>query len=219
MHRMAGRSLRQPSITSPGDGKLHPGRRLTAREFRDWIDDVTRAEWRAGEVIMLPHVSIDEGALAFRIRSLMTEFVEDRRLGEVLGSEVLIRLASTRSWRMPDAMFVSKRRGTILQYDYVDGPPDLIVEVVSPDSVSRDWQQKYIEYAKGGVKEYWVIDRLAGQMEAYTLRPGGRYVQIAEVDGKVASRVLKGFYIRPEWVLGNWSVSRRAAAKKLGVTS
>jgi hypothetical protein len=69
------------------------------------------------------------------------------------------------------------------------------------------------------VKEYWVIDRLAGQMEAYTLKAGGRYERIPEVGGKVSSVVLRRFYLRPQWVLGSWTVSRRAAAKELGITS
>ena len=200
-----------------GEGKPHPGRRMTEAEFVNWVDDWTRAEWVDGEVIVMPPVSLDHGKTVLWVIGLAEDFIEHNDLGTVHGPEILIRLPRLRRRRLPDVAVVLKARAAILRPTVIDGPPDLIVEVVSPDSVARDWQKKYLEYAKAGVKEYWVIDRLAGQMEAYTLRPGGKYQQIPEADGKVASVVLKGFYLRPAWVLGTWQTSRRAAAKELGV--
>lgn len=41
---------------------------------------------------------------------------------------------------------------------YLDGPADLVVGIVSPDSVGRDRGEKFYEYAQGGVPEYWLID-------------------------------------------------------------
>lgn len=201
----------------PGEGKPHPGRRMTEAEFADWIDDKTRAEWVDGEVIVMAAVSLDHDKGVSWARSLFEDFVEHNDLGTVHGPEVLIRLPRLRRRRLPDVAVVLKPRAAILRPTFIDGPPDLIVEVVSPDSVARDWQKKYLEYAKAGVREYWVIDRLAGQMEAYTLKPGGRYEQIPEAGGKLASVVLKEFYLRPAWVLGSWQTSRRTAAKELGV--
>jgi Uma2 family endonuclease len=207
-----------PPADLPGDGpKAHPGRRMTEAEFSEWIDDKTRAEWVDGEVIVMAAVSLDHGKTVSWMNHLTEDFVEFHNLGTVHGPEILVRLPKVNRRRLPDVVVVLKARSSILRPNVIDGPPDLIVEVVSPDSVSRDWQQKYLDYAAAGVKEYWVIDRLAGQMEAYTLRPGGRYRQIEEADGKLASVVLKGFYLRPDWVLGNWRTSRRAAARELGI--
>jgi Uma2 family endonuclease len=205
-----------------GDGsKPHPGRRMTEAEFADWADEKTRAEWVDGEMIVMAAVSLDHGKTVSWVSHLVEDFGEFHDLGSVHGPEILVRLPKVNHRRLPDVAVVVKGGSSILRENVIDGAPDLIVEVVSPDSASRDWQQKYLDYARAGVKEYWVIDRLAGQMEAYALRPSGKapgtYRRIEETAGKLASVVLKGFYLRPEWVLGDWKTGRRAAAKELGV--
>ena len=207
---------KQPAGVVIADGKPHPGRRMTEQEFLDWIDSETRAEWVDGEVIVMAAVGVDHDKATYWARSLVSDYLEAKDEDGVVTSDVLVRLPKLRRLRAPDVAVVLGHRAHIVKDRSIDGAPDLIIEVVSPDSVARDWQQKYIEYAKAGVKEYWVIDRLAGQMEAYTLK-AGKYVRIEEKSGKIASVVLPGFYLRPEWVLGSWTTSRKAAAKELGV--
>lgn len=197
------------------DGKPHPGRRMTEQEFVDWMDSETRAEWVDGEVIVMAAVSLDHDKTTRWACTLVEDFLEANGGGTVT-SDVFVRFGALRRLRAPDVAVTLKSRSRIIEPTRIEGPPDLIMEVVSPDSVARDWQQKYIEYAKAGVKEYWVIDRLSGQMEAYTLK-AGKYVRIEEKDGRIASVILPGFYLRPNWVLGSWATSRRAAAKELGI--
>jgi Uma2 family endonuclease len=88
-----------------------------------------------------------------------------------------------------------------LRPHHVEGAPDLIIEIVSPESEARDWREKYLEYQAAGVREYWVIDPMSGYLEAYALRQK-RYRLIVEKSGKIHSTVLKGFYIRPAWLFG-----------------
>lgn len=52
------------------------------------------------------------------------------------------------------------------------------MEIVSPDSVARDWREKYFEYQRAGVREYWVLDPLVPTIEAYTLGKSGDYHRI-----------------------------------------
>ena len=57
---------------------------------------------------------------------------------------------------------------------FLDGPADLVIEVISDDSVTRDRVEKFDEYLEAGVREYWVIDPRPGQQRAlfYVLRTG-----------------------------------------------
>lgn len=91
-----------------------------------------------------------------------------------------------------------------LSEDRFTGAPDLLVEVISADSVRRDRVEKFLEYEREGVREYWLVDsRLAHYgVEAFSLQ-GTTYVPI-EVDGEgwLPSRVLPGFRLKPAWFTG-----------------
>ncbi len=83
------------------------------------------------------------------------------------------------------------------------GAPDLAVEIVSPGSLYIDRNQKFREYERAGVAEYWLIDTRPGQRRAdfYKLDEEGRYELFAtEVDEVVRSKVLEGFWLRPSWL-------------------
>ncbi|HQU46482.1 MAG: hypothetical protein B7Z73_09940 [Planctomycetia bacterium 21-64-5] len=178
---------------------LPPGRTMTEEEFVAWCDEDTRAEWVDGKVIIMSPVSVVHGRLMRFLLSLLNDYAQERDLGEALGPEVSVRINSKRR-RLPDVLFVANSRSDRLHKNHFEGAPNLIIEVVSEDSVDRDWRVKYLEYEVAGVDEYWVIDPLYQRLEAYALDADKVYRSIAPADGKVASRVVPGFYLRPEWL-------------------
>jgi Uma2 family endonuclease len=208
-----------PTSESVSDAKPHPGRRLTEREFVEWIDDKTRAEWVDGEVIVMSPMSDDHDEFAFWLRTVVQSFVRHHDLGRVKGPDFMVRLPRRRRRRIPDLLFVSKARAEIILPNHVEGAPDLIMELVSPESVSRDWRDKYLDYQAAGVREYWVIDRLSGRVEAYSLGRAAKYKPVEEVDGVLASTALKGFYLRLEWLLARTPPDAAAALKEMGVNA
>jgi Uma2 family endonuclease len=84
----------------------------------------------------------------------------------------------------------------------VEGPPDVVIEVVSPESRKRDWEEKFAEYAAVGVREYWVLDREQDRVEAFSLGDDRSYRRIEEEEGGIIrSSALPGFYLRAQWLL------------------
>jgi Uma2 family endonuclease len=101
---------------------------------------------------------------------------------------------------VPDLIFISTDNKVIVTNTEVDGAPDLVVEIVSPDSLERDWRVKYLEYEKAGIKEYWVIDPIYEKMNIYCLNKQGKYEAQKTENNILKSKVLPGFWIKPEWL-------------------
>jgi len=88
-----------------------------------------------------------------------------------------------------------RRRG-----GYFDGPPALAIEIVSPDSVFRDYVQKRQIYEDAGVQEYWIIDPEEKRATFLCLR-NGRFKKMTPVRHVWHSKVLPGpnFDVRWFW--------------------
>jgi Uma2 family endonuclease len=194
--------LRNHSPLNPQDELLegfqpHPGRRMTEEEFLAWVGEKTRAEWVDGEVIIMSPVSDRHADIHGWLSSILRSWLEENDLGYVRG-DVMVRLSKPRSRRVPDIYFFSKERASLQRSNHFEGPPDVIFEIVSPDSTARDYRDKHKSYEASGVKEYWIIDPLVNRMEASELYKG-HYRTLGEKEGIIRSKAIKGFFIRPEW--------------------
>lgn len=73
----------------------------------------------------------------------------------------------------------------------VGGPPDLVVEIISPSDQRRDRELKRRWYAEAGVREYWLVDRETRSIEAPVLEDGAYRTHVrAAGDDLVTSTVL-----------------------------
>jgi Uma2 family endonuclease len=76
----------------------------------------------------------------------------------------------------PDLLYVAKDRRSIIG-DRINGPPDLIIEVLSPKTERRDRVQKHDVYAQYGVPEFWIVDPRAQYIEFLLLEKDGYVVK------------------------------------------
>jgi len=132
-------------------------RPMTEEEFEAWCDEDVRAEYVDGEVIVHTPASTRHNDVMWFLGTLLNLFASHHDLGRVLGPELQVRLRPGLR-RVPDLFFVAKARADIIHEKHIEGAPDLVIEIVSPDSVVRDWREKYFEYEAAGIREYWVID-------------------------------------------------------------
>jgi Uma2 family endonuclease len=114
-----------------------------------------------------------------------------------------MRLFPGRSSREPDILFVAEKNLGRLTPERLEGPADLIVELISPSSVARDRDDKFYEYQEAGVPEYWIVDPRPGKerVDFYQLTEQGKYqAMLPDEQGRYHSSVLPGFWLHPDWL-------------------
>ena len=184
-----------------GEHPAPPPGPVSFEEFLAWADEDTHAEWVAGEIVLMSPASLGHQDLLDFLNRLIRAFVEAHQLGRVYFAPVLMRLPTRPSAREPDLLFVANEHPDRLGETYIDGPADLVVEIVSPDSEERDRGEKFFEYERAGIPEYWLLDRLRQEAFFYQLGADGRY-HLGPIDphGFYHSAVLPGFRLHVAWL-------------------
>lgn len=178
-----------------------PKEKMSFDEFLDWCDEDTHAEWVDGEIIMTSPASMPHQQLGGLLNTLLGIYVEEHDLGIVLLAPFMMKLETRPSGREPDLLFVSKERLHLLKNTYLDGAADLVIEIISPESLSRDRGDKFIEYEAAGIGEYWLLDPERRRAEFYQLGDNKLYqVVLPTNDGVYHSRAVKGFWLRESWL-------------------
>jgi Uma2 family endonuclease len=190
------------AISTPTTRADEQARRMTWEEWLAWAPESRITEWVDGEVIEMSPTSLHHAMIAKWLTVVLEYFVHKNNLGEIIPAPYPMRLSRISRGREPDLMFVATENLHRLQPTFMAGPADAVWEIVSPESVIRDWHDKYREYESEGVREYWVIDLEQQRVELYQLGENGRYAPAELTEGKLQSSTIPGFYLRPEWL---WS--------------
>jgi Uma2 family endonuclease len=174
-------------------------RLITFDEFCDLVYEDRKADLIDGVIYMASPENVEANDLFVWLLRLMADFVEENDLGKVNGSRVAYRLAEHQGPE-PDIAFVRKDRLAIVQRTFIDGPPDLAIEVVCPESVERDYDKKRKQYQNARVLEYCIVDEIEQKVTLLRLDLKGKYREVRPRKGVLQSDVIPGFWLRPEWL-------------------
>lgn len=169
--------------------------------FLDRPGDSEHVEWVNGKVVPMSPVSREHADVGLFLLSLIKHYVEANDLGAVLFEPFQMKTGPDLPGRAPDILFVAKANLGRLHPLFLEGPGDLVVEIISPGSRAVDRGEKFFEYEQGGVPEYWLIDPQRQQAEFYQRGADGIY-RLAPVDavGRYTSRVLAGLWLEVDWL-------------------
>ncbi len=176
---------------------------MTYDEFLEWADEDVHAEWVNGEVIVFMSPNDKHQAIIGLLYKLLSIFAELFDLGIVRFAPFEMRATPDGPAREPDLLFVAREYLDRLTPQRLAGPADLVVEVISESSVTRDRAEKFYEYQRAGVREYWIMDPRPGEerVDGYRLMADGKYLAILPDErGRYHSTVLTGFWFDPAWL-------------------
>ena len=176
--------------------------KMTYEEFlREYAGQY--AEYVDGEIIKDMTVSKTHDELNTFLKLLLKVFVENKRLGKIHGEPYPMRMkfGDKVKGREPDIFFVSTENFERLNEKYCDGAADLVVKIISPESVVRDTEDKFEEYEAAGVKEYWIINPNRRTAIFYGYDKDRKYKMLPiSSDGNFESLVIKGLWIKVDWL-------------------
>ncbi len=146
------------------------------------------------EIIMPSPVGVHQ-KISSRLANRLFNFVESKNLGEVYSAPFDVILEEGVNRVQPDILFVRHDRLNIIR-NFVEGAPDLVVEIISPSSFDQDNVEKKELYARFGVPEYWIAEPRLKLIEVFFLE-GGKYKlnNYAIESGTVNSPLLPGFSV------------------------
>lgn len=135
-------------------------------------DDGLRYEVLDGSLeLMSPGPNTPHQILSFNLQSTLAGSCKPEYL--ILYAPLDVILSPTNVVQ-PDLIFIHPERANIVTKRGIEGPPDLVVEILSPGSRHRDRVRKLRIYERHGVPEYWILDPVAQTLEQHLLS-GERY--------------------------------------------
>jgi Uma2 family endonuclease len=175
-----------------------PSSLLTLEQFKRLVKDGMKADLINGVMfVTIPASYTHERLFGFLMR-LVGDYVEAKDLGVILGSRSLVEVGPRDGYE-PDLCFVAQNRLDIINEASITGPPDLVIEIISPSTRRHDAYAKKQGYARLGVPEYWLIDPDNRAVVFYRLTESG-YVEDPVEDGVYHSLAVPGLWLRLDWL-------------------
>jgi Uma2 family endonuclease len=167
---------------------------VTAEELARLPDDGYRYELVEGRLVRMSPVNFDHGRIVMQIGFLLNSHLKQHPVG-VVGAEIGFKLAANPDTvRGPDIAFVRNERvpSSTGRRGFVKGPPDIAIEVLSPDDRPNEVDAKTEEYLAKGVLLVVVVD--PRRQIATVSRPGADKVILeSKTDVIDLSDVVSGF--------------------------
>jgi Uma2 family endonuclease len=170
-------------------------RLLTIADWEAMPDDGNRYEIIEGELFVSSSPGLTHQIVLGNLLFLIRRYLESTPVGVTVLTPGLI--LNEISGVIPDLVFFRHQTGEeIISGERLNGPPDLVIEILSPGSANtrRDRVAKFQLYAKHGVPEYWIVDPLKQVLEVHRLETGSYKLDATlRNDAELSSSVLSGF--------------------------
>ena len=131
--------------------------RFNYDDFLLFPDDGKRHEIIDGDHFMTPSPNTKHQRVSFKLSSAFASFLEIHCLGEVFTAPYDVIL-SDEDVVEPDLLFVSTARRAIITEKNIQGPPDLVVEILSPSNTASEMMDKEQLCLENGAREFWQVD-------------------------------------------------------------
>ncbi|WP_051207576.1 Uma2 family endonuclease [Butyrivibrio sp. AE3006] len=156
------------------------------------LPDEIRVELIDGEFFEVPRRGALHQDIASYLHVVIGRYIFEQRLDVKLYEASVSVMVACDDYNMvePDLMIVSDK--SMVGGVEIYGAPDYIIEIVSDVTRERDLKSKVKLYHDSGVKEYWAIDPLAGNLYKYLFIEGTDKPEVLNFEGSVPVSIFDG---------------------------
>lgn len=173
---------------------INPNDSYTIADYKQ-LPEKAPYELIKGKLVFMPSPVVYHQRICLRMSAAMQQYANSRALGEVFIAPLDVYLDAENVFQ-PDVFFIAKERSAIVQR-FIQGAPDVVIEVLSAHTRLYDRQEKAMVYCSSGVKEYWIIDPEEKTVALFQFERGEPALkkQLRSPDEAMVSAVLEGFTI------------------------
>lgn len=170
---------------------MKPG--VSEEEFWEIANEDTNFELIDGVLLIHSPASTEHEEIFKYLLQIISYYLERTAKGMVIGSRLVMRLSP--KWNPePDLMVILKESVGRVKETRVEGPAEVVIEILSPSTRDTDTGKKLPKYLEAGVKEVWILDPANKEITLHD--PGATRV----MDKKIDSKILPGLSIKCEWI-------------------
>lgn len=165
------------------------------RELEIPAGDTGIYELIKGEIVRRSSPNTPHQRVSFRLAGRFFVYNEQKKIGQFFTAPYDVYLDEANAGIQPDLLFVSNERDFVIRENNgIVGSPDLVVEILSKGTMSKDRGDKQEVYEQFAVREYWIVDPLNKSVEVYRMQEN-RYRLFASAveEGIIKSAVLPDF--------------------------
>lgn len=144
---------------------------LSYKDYEALPADGRRYELHEGELSVTPAPSPKHQEVSLNVVFLLHHHVKTHGLGRVFYAPIDCILSDI-TVVQPDIVYLDSGRLPSITARGIEGPPTLVVEILSPTTTQTDRGVKAQLYARHGVPYYWIVDPEVRSIEAYQLAEG-----------------------------------------------
>jgi Uma2 family endonuclease len=175
---------------------VKPG--ISEEEFYRVADEDSDWEYLDGRILMHSPTSDQHENLFRFLLTLLSAYLDEKRGAVVRDSRYPMRLDAKRSPE-PDILVVREHRRQLMTPRRLEGPADMVIEIVSESDPGLDYREKLPRYRQAGIEEIWIINPFENEILAEVNTLTGYATQVLS-SGRLESKVLSGFWIEVSWL-------------------
>jgi Uma2 family endonuclease len=130
--------------------------------------DGRRWEVIDGELEVNPAPAPRHQTVSRRLQFELMRLLEEPGIAQVFNAPVDLILSDSNILQ-PDLVVLASKRDHLVTERGIEGPPDIVVEILSPSTRVLDQRVKKRTYARFSVPEYWIVDPVGGHIELFRL--------------------------------------------------